>query len=90
MADNIAFVLNKENVKEQDNKLKHIFCENLYGNIIIHYIERINTFILKYEGQQTILLDGKNLISGRSYIIKIGSVISGPNIRSIYFKRNCF
>ncbi|MFA8432964.1 MAG: ATP-binding cassette domain-containing protein [Marinifilaceae bacterium] len=83
-SENLAWFMKKEEAKE-GNEYKHMYCENLYGRIIVMFVESVNLLVFKYEGELNIYLEGKKIVSGRSYNLSHGSIIKGPNIRSIYF-----
>ena len=64
---------------------KHIYKENLYGQMLFLHLESIDTFVFRYFGQLNLFIEGHKIIPGHSYFFKSGSIIKGPNIEPIYF-----
>ncbi len=75
----------KINNSASDSKFKHIFSEYLTGEIIILHIESTNSFVLKYNGSESLFLNSQNINPIRIYIFDTGSVIKGNKIKPIYF-----
>lgn len=82
-SENIAWFMDKKKKKKPEEK--HIYKENLYGKIMVLYIQSINSFVLRYFGQLNLFLEGHKIESSRTYFLNHGSIIKGPNIESIYF-----
>jgi ABC-type multidrug transport system ATPase subunit len=78
----ISWFMNKK--KEQDS-VKHLYKENLYGKLLFLYIPSIEEFILRFEGEQNLYLGGHRIKPGRIYFIEAGSIIRGPNISPVYY-----
>jgi ABC-type multidrug transport system ATPase subunit len=83
-SDNLSWFMKKDQQKSE-NDYKHIYCENLYGRIIVMYSESVNVFVFKYEGELNLYQEGNKIISDQTYQLSNGSIIKGPNIRSIYY-----
>lgn len=83
-SENLSWFMKKE-VKKKSNDFKHLYCENLYGRVIVMYIQSVNLLVFKYEGEQNLYLEGNKIKSDRTYQLGNGSIIKGPNIKSIYF-----
>jgi len=64
---------------------KHIYKENLYGQMLFLQLESIDTFVFRYFGQLNLFIEGHKIVPGHSYFFKSGSIIKGPNIEPIYF-----
>ncbi|MBS3806695.1 MAG: ATP-binding cassette domain-containing protein [Bacteroidales bacterium] len=64
---------------------KHIYKENLYGQMLFLHLESIDTFVFRYFGQLNLFIEGHRIVPGHSYFFKSGSIIKGPNIEPIYF-----
>lgn len=75
----------KKDQKKDLNQTKHLYCENLYGKLIILYFQSANLIVFKYLGELNLYVEGNKIISGQSYRLKHGSIIKGPNIKSIYY-----
>lgn len=63
---------------------KHIFEKNMFGKLIVLYIKSVNTLVCRYIGPLNLYLEGNKMTSGRSYILKPGSIIKSANIEPIY------
>ncbi len=68
-----------------NSKKMHIFDEHIDGHIDILHIDSTNTYLLRYEGVQSIYLNSLNIIPERTYIFESGSVIKGHRISPIYY-----
>jgi len=64
---------------------KHIYKENLYGQMLFLHLWSIDTFVFRYFGQLNLFIEGHKIVPGHSYFFKSGSIIKGPNIEPIYF-----
>jgi len=82
-SENIAWFMDKKKKKKPAEK--HIYKENLYGKILVLYIQSINSYVLSYFGQLNLYLEGHKIEASRTYFLNHGSIIKGPNIESIYF-----
>ncbi len=83
-SDSLAWLMKKKqsNLKEP---YKHLFRENLYGKIVVFYIQSIQSFIFRYFGELSLYIEGQKIKYGRPYFFNNGSIIKGPNIESIYY-----
>ena len=82
-SDNIAWFMTKNKQKEQEEK--HLFRENLYGKIVMLFIRSINSYVFKYNGGLNLFMEGHQIVPERHYFFKPGSIIKGPNIKSVYY-----
>jgi len=64
---------------------KHIYKENLYGQLLFLYLESINSFVFRYSGQLNLYIEGHKIEPEHPYFFKSGSIIKGPNISPIYY-----
>jgi len=90
--NNVYDVHEKHRVLVLDNKkrsgsheIKHIYDEYLRGKIAFLYIPSTNTYILRYEGDEDLYLNGQNIFAGQTYIFDRGSTIRGSGIKTIYY-----
>ncbi|HBE41470.1 MAG TPA: ABC transporter [Bacteroidales bacterium] len=75
-----------DNRKKPDRKvIRHIYNEHLGGTLSFLYIASTNTYILRYQGNEDLYLNGQNIIPGQTYILDHGSTIRGSGIRTIYY-----
>jgi len=79
-----VMVIDNENGPEQTD-LKHLYKENLKGRIFILYIGSTNTYILRYSGNENLLLNGQNIFPGQTYTFDNGSTIRSLGINTIYY-----
>jgi len=79
--EEMAWIIRKKKIK---NQVRHLYVQNLFGKILILYLKSVDTFVFRYDGPLNLFLEGGKIIPGKSYILKPGSIIKGPNITSIY------
>ena len=79
--EEMAWIIRK---KKKENQVRHLFVQNLFGKITVLYLKSVNTFVFRYDGPLNLFLEGIKIIPAKSYILKPGSIIKGPNISSIY------
>ena len=82
-SDSIAWFMTKKKQPHQEEK--HLFRENLYGKIEVLFIRSINSYVLKYFGGLNLFMEGHQIIPERLYLFRPGSIIKGPNIKSVYY-----
>lgn len=83
--EEVAWLMRKKRKKVPGSTdFHHMYVENLFGRILVLYIESVDTYIFKYDGPLNLYLEGNKITPGKFYILKPGSIIKGPNIRSIY------
>ena len=81
--DWLLFILPAGSPENPD--VKQLFIDKLEGQIIVLHIPSANTYVFRYYGKMTLLMNGHRINPGRSYIWSVGSVIRNPKIGSIYF-----
>ncbi len=79
--EEMAWIIRK---KKNTNQERHLFVQNLFGKITVLYLRSVETFVFRYDGPLNLFLEGIKVIPAKSYILKPGSIIKGPNISSIY------
>lgn len=79
--EEMAWIIRK---KKTTNEVRHLFVQNLFGKITVLYLKSVDTFVFRYDGPLNLFLEGIKVIPAKSYILKPGSIIKGPNISSIY------
>ncbi|MCT4614138.1 MAG: ATP-binding cassette domain-containing protein [Marinifilaceae bacterium] len=70
---------------ESNSSVKHIYNEKLRGELLVLHLESTNTFLVKYLGENNLLLNGHVLKTNRAYIMSYGSVIRSHRISPIYY-----
>ena len=83
-SDNLAWLMKKK-IKQREEPYKHVFRENLYGKVVVFYIQSIQSFIFRYFGELNLYVEGQKIEYGRPYFFNKGAIIKGPNIESIYY-----
>ncbi|MFP4605651.1 MAG: ATP-binding cassette domain-containing protein [Bacteroidales bacterium] len=84
-SDSLSWVMRKKTKDISNQPYKHIYKENLYGQLLFLHLESINCFVVRYFGQLSLFVEGEKIIPGHAYFFKSGSIIKGPNISPIYF-----
>ena len=79
--EEMAWIIRK---KKSNNQPRHLFVKNLFGRILILYLKSVDTYVFRYDGPLNLFLEGSKIIPARSYILKPGLIVKGPNIPSIY------
>lgn len=79
--EEMAWIIRK---KKSENQSRHLFVQNLFGKITVLYLKSVETFVFRYDGPLNLFLEGIKIIPTKSYILRPGSIIKGPNISSIY------
>jgi ABC transport system ATP-binding/permease protein len=70
-----------------DPRIKHFFVERMEGRIVVLHVPSTNTYIFRYYGNLTLIINGHNIKPNHSYIWSVGSVIKNSKVGSIYFSR---
>lgn len=77
-------IINSE--KENKSKLfKHKYIKNLDGEFYILRIESPNTYVLKYNGKDSLFLNSQNINPDRLYIFDNGAIIKSQRTENIYY-----
>ncbi len=65
-------------------KAKHLFKKRLIGKIYVLQLEKSETYLFKYIGENNLFLNGVNIKPDRVYIWGSGAVIRGKHTRIYY------
>lgn len=65
-------------------KYHHMFVENLFGRILVLFLESVDSYIFRYDGPLNLYLEGNKIIPKKTYFLNPGTIIKGPNIKSVY------
>lgn len=79
--EEMAWIIRKKKSADQP---RHLFVQNLFGRILVLHLQSVGKFVFRYDGPLNLYLEGVKIIPAKSYILKPGSIIKGPNISSIY------
>jgi len=75
-----------DNKNECDfSDVKHLIKDNLKDSIYILYVGSTNTYIMRYSGNENLLLNGQNIFPEQTYTFDNGSTIRGLGINTIYY-----
>ncbi len=64
---------------------KHIYNENLSGEIIVFSIKSVRTYLFVFRGERSLTLNGQMLNPERVHIFSPGSSIRGGKINPVYY-----
>lgn len=64
---------------------RHIFEENLEGEITVMRIAAIGMYLIRFDGTGTYYLNGVQMLSEEIYTFDTGSVIKGGKMNSLYY-----
>ena len=81
---NRVMIIDCEDECEQ-KEVKHLIKENLKGRILLLYVVSTNSYILRYSGNENLLLNGQNIFPEQTYTFDNGSTIRGSGINTIYY-----
>ncbi|MFA6403919.1 MAG: ATP-binding cassette domain-containing protein [Salinivirgaceae bacterium] len=92
IADEIHKIENKNNILHVNNGLlpiktgyKQIIKPNLQGHFFILLINSCQRFLLRYKGNDTVVMGNKPVFADHVYILEKGAVIKWNNDSSLYF-----
>jgi ABC transport system ATP-binding/permease protein len=83
--ERLLFIDSKENSGNSD--IKHWPNEKIEGRIVVMHFPSTNTYVFRYYGDLTLLLNGHNLKPNRSYVWAVGSIIKNQRFGALYFSR---
>lgn len=65
----------------------HFEIEYFNSKIYILNIPSINTFFLRFFGDDTLTIDSNTIVEGKTYILNNGAIIKGDNLEPIYYNK---
>lgn len=86
LEDKIEYLIvdcNRE--KEPGKHIKHIFRENLVGQIRFIHIASTNLYFVKYSGQAELYMNGQLLEPYKTYPLNTGSSLRNQQIAPVYY-----
>lgn len=72
-------------ISETEESHFHLYDSNLNGTISFLHVASTNTYILKYNGDDSLYLNAQNIKPNRAYTFENGSVIKGKRINPVYY-----
>ena len=82
--DNILLIDNHHDAPK-DSQAKHIYSENLTGQIIVFAVKSVNMHLFVFKGIKELMLNGQVLNPNRVHVFSAGSSIRGGKIKPIYY-----
>ena len=83
--EEVAWMMRKKKAEVPGaTKYHHMFVENMFGRIFVLHIGSVDEYVFRYDGPLNLFLEGNKITPTKSYFLKPGSIIKGPNIKSIY------
>ncbi|MCQ2253212.1 MAG: ATP-binding cassette domain-containing protein [Bacteroidales bacterium] len=68
------------------DKIKHIYSENLSGQILFFVIPSVNMHLFVFQGENEITMNGQVLNPDRVHVLSLGASLRGPRIKKpIYY-----
>jgi len=64
---------------------KHIYNANLSGELMFLNITSTKTFILRYNGDRNLYLNGQHIFPRQTYLFDNGSTIKGEGLNTVYY-----
>jgi len=71
--------------KDQEKNTKHIYRENLVGEIRFIHVSSTNLYFLKYIGQAELYMNGQLLEPYKTYPLNAGSSLRNQQIAPVYY-----
>lgn len=78
-------VVDGNNKKAPGKSIKHIYRENLLGQIRFMRIQSTNMYFVKYVGQAELYMNGQLLAPFKSYPLNTGSSLRNQQIAPVYY-----
>jgi len=68
-----------------DSSIRHIYCEDLEGEICILHVGSVNMYVFRYLGTATMYLNGQVIKPSKVNVFNQGASVRNPKIRPIYY-----
>ncbi len=78
-------IVDSHKEKEPGRKIKHIYRENLIGQIRFIHIHSTNLYFVKYLGQAELTMNGQLLEPLKTYPLNTGSSLRNQQIAPVYY-----
>ncbi|MBQ3658250.1 MAG: ATP-binding cassette domain-containing protein [Bacteroidales bacterium] len=69
----------------QHEKIKHIYNENLSGQIIVLAVKSVNMYLLVIQGENDLTMNSQLLNPARVHVLSAGSSLRGGKIKPVYY-----
>ncbi len=67
------------------DKIKHIYSENMTGQIIVFAVKSVNMHLFVFQGEKELMLNGQVLNPERIHVLSVGSSIRSSKVSPIYY-----
>ena len=78
-------IVNNQQQQPRRKRIKHLYRENLLGEIHIIYIHSTNLYFVKYVGQAELYMNGQLLEPYKTYPLNTGSSLRNQQIEPLYY-----
>ncbi len=68
-----------------EKSIRHIYCEDLEGQICILHVTSVNMYVFRYLGSATMYLNGQVIKPSKVNVFNQGASVRNPKIRPIYY-----
>jgi ABC-type multidrug transport system ATPase subunit len=83
--EEVAWMMRKKKADiPGSTRYHHMHVENLFGRILVLFLESVDSYIFRYDGPLNLYLEGNRIIPRKTYFLNPGAIVKGPNIKSIY------
>ncbi|MCR4558825.1 MAG: ATP-binding cassette domain-containing protein [Bacteroidales bacterium] len=69
----------------QHERIKHIYSENLSGQIIVLAVQSVNMYLLVIQGEKELTMNSQLLNPARVHVLSAGSSLRSGKIKPIYY-----
>ncbi len=83
--EEVAWMMRKKKADVPGStKYHHLYVDNLFGKILVLFIESVDEYVFRYDGPLNLYLEGNKITPRKAYFLNPGAIVKGPNIKSIY------
>ncbi|HTB06699.1 MAG TPA: ATP-binding cassette domain-containing protein [Bacteroidia bacterium] len=68
-----------------NSTIRHIYCEDLEGQLSILHVSSVNMYVFRYLGTATMYLNGQVIKPSKVNVFNQGASVRNPKIRPIYY-----
>lgn len=72
-------------VRSGMDKARHLHAHGLDGEMRVLHIPSVSLYVMRYSGQDEVLLNGQRMATGRHYVLSHGSSVRPPGGVPIYY-----
>ena len=79
------FLIVNKDKQSHNPALKHLFRDNLDGELVFLLLKDIGHYIFIFRGNENLYLEGNPILPGRFYAFKEGAIVRGTRVSPIYY-----